>query len=575
MKHRLLVQEFLDEIRERAESNFKNRLHHAFVDWYVEAEFGGVQWTFTDDAKDGGIDALVWRPADVPPVVVVQSKFAEGVGASRLSRQAYRDFRRVVEAFYEGDDAFSGAFLHAVRDDLRHFYRKAFDQLRGLNDWRHAKKAFRLITTKNRFPGGEFERVPRENFVYADDILQLYAQYRKGATPKARPLMLSIKDKLSYTDRRRGVTSYLFNARLSDFRKYLDRNDVGRLVARNIRYNLGGKVGREIRRTYEREPFNFWYVHNGLTVICDDFTEKNQEATLINPSVVNGAQTLYAITSSSRKESAALVTTRVIVRGHDHDEPIEDDEWVQEVIRGVNTQNRVHAYDFRSNEPEQIELQSQFRDFKVFYERKRGEWREMRNEPRFRNFDRVSLPTMGQILTVVSDKDGQGVLLAKRGIEPIFDPEHYRQLFRPRARIAQRFERMYLAYRLYRLLDRFGYRDARERRRQRHARWNTLWLLHKGMTSVDRLHSRTDVQCIRDTFDDFERNTRTGQRAKKVVKKTRRAVWSAWRKARTSDRERWTANNFFKAKFGNRKVLALAYPQVRSDLQGLAKLLVR
>ena len=95
------------------------------------------------------------------------------------------------------------------------------------------------------------------------------------------------------------------------------------------------------------------------------------------------------------------------------------------------------------------------------------------------------------------------------------------------------------------------------------------------MTSVDRLHSRTDVQCIRDTFDAFERNTAAGRRAKKVVRQTRLAVWSAWRKARTSDPERWTANNFFKSKFGNRKLLSLAYPKVRSDLRDLAKLLIR
>src|SRR3989442_353653 len=78
---------------------------------------------------------------------------------------------------------------------------------------------------------------------YHSDVLRLYEQYRKGATPKARPLQLKIKDKLTYEDPHRGVTSYLFNASLSDIRQYLDDNDVGRLVARNIRYNLGGRVG--------------------------------------------------------------------------------------------------------------------------------------------------------------------------------------------------------------------------------------------------------------------------------------------------------------------------------------------
>lgn len=101
----------------------------------------------------------------------------------------------------------------------------------------------------------------------------------------------------------------------------------------------------------------------------------------------------------------------VIVRSNNKDEHIEDDDWSQQVIRGVNTQNRVRSYDFRSNEPEQIELQNRFRDLKIFYERKRGEWAEYRNEPRYRGFDKVSLKTLGQMLGATSEKDGQGVLL--------------------------------------------------------------------------------------------------------------------------------------------------------------------
>jgi hypothetical protein len=436
------------------------------------------------------------------------------------------------------------------------------------------KRRFRLVTTLNRQPTAEFERIPKENFVYVEGVLRLYEQYRKGATPRSRQLQLSIEDKLSYKDPRRRVTSYLFNARLSDIRKYLGENDVGRLVARNIRYNLGGRVGGAIRSTYEKAPHNFWYVHNGLTIVCDDFIEKDQVATLINPSVINGAQTLYAISGSANKKSQALVTTRVIVRSPHQAKAPEDDEWLQGVIRGVNTQNRVRAYDFRSNEPEQIELQKKFRDIKVFYERKRGEWREFRNEPRYRGFDRISLLELGQILTATAEKDGQGVLSVKRGTEGIFDEKHYRRLFPSRLKVLRRFEKIYLAYRLYRLLRLFGYLSTREWRRQHHAFWNTLWLLHRGVTDITRLYGRTTLQGIKDAFDAFEATGAAGRRARKLVKQTRSAVWSAWRHARKADVEFWTANNFFKSKFGNKKVLTLAYPKIRIGLRSVGQYIV-
>lgn len=442
-----------------------------------------------------------------------------------------------------------------------------------MGNWLKEKKAFRLVTTCDRTSACEFDRIPREHFVYADDILRLYAQYRKGATPKARPLQLSVEDKLCYRDPHRSMVSYLFNARVADFRKYLESNDVARLVARNIRYNLGGRIGRDIRNTYERYPRSFWYVHNGLTIICDDFIEKDQVATLTNPSVVNGAQTLYAIGGSSRKSSPALVTTRVIVRGDAGTEAgcaIEDDEWLQKIIRGVNTQNRVRGHDFRSNEPEQIELQNRFREQKVFYERKRGEWREYRNEPRYRNFDRVSLKDLAFALASVSDKSGDGVLLVKRGSEHVFDEKHYRKLFPSRTKVGRRFARFYLTFRLYRLLLRRGYASRREWRKQRHAFWNTLWILYLGINSLDEARGMTAIRRIHDVFDEFEGIGRWGRRAGKILKNVSSTVWRTWGSARTVAPEKWTANNFFKSKFGNRRILQVAFPKVRQALRELA-----
>jgi hypothetical protein len=572
MNDSLLVQEFLDELSQRADARFKGKLHQAFVDWFVEAEYGRVDWDFTDDARDGGIDAVIWRRGDLPSVVLLQSKFTENIDAALLPRGATRAFDAVVDAFYHGADALDG-LLRSVREDLRGVYRRAYNLVCDSGSWHHGKKAFRFITTYRRRGNVEHDRIHPDNYTYSMGVLQLYEQYRKGATPKARPLPLTIKDKLTYEDPARAVTSYLFNARLADFRKYLERNDVGRLVARNIRYNLGGRIGRDIRKTFENAPRNFWYVHNGITIICDDFVERDQVGTLINPSVVNGAQTLYAIAGSSRSHSPALVTTRVIVRGRDNSEAAEDDEWLQSVIRGVNTQNRVRSFDLRSNEPEQIELQNRFRDVKVFYERKRGEWRECRNEPRYKDFTRLSLRTLGMILAATAYTDGRGVLLVKRGLDAIFDERVYRKLFPSRRKVARRFEKIYLSYRVYDLLDWYGYRDQAEYRKQRHAFWTALWITHRGITGTRGLGSRATVSSLKRDFDALESGGKWGRRAGKIIRDARQAVWTAWRRARRIDPERWDPNLFFKSKVGNRMVFRLALPKVRKELEGLGRYL--
>ena len=145
--HDMIRSEFLEWLTQQANDNFKGHLHQSFVDWYVEAEFGRhVQWKFTDGPSDGGLDAVVWCPNDWPPVALIQSKFTERIAAVRLGSGAYQDFRRVVEAFRSRGELFE-EFLDGVRADAKAHYRRAFDQLCDVNDWRHAKKAFRLITT--------------------------------------------------------------------------------------------------------------------------------------------------------------------------------------------------------------------------------------------------------------------------------------------------------------------------------------------------------------------------------------------------------------------------------------------
>ena len=95
--------------------------------------------------------------------------------------------------------------------------------------------------------------------------------------------------------------------------------------------------------------------------------------------------------------------------------------------------------------------------------------------------------------------------------------------------------------------------------------------MHLGLSQVPRLYSDASVHSIRLAFDRFEGSGRTGQRARKIVRATRAAVWSAWRNARRADRERWTAMNFFKTRWGHKKVLQLAFPRMRKQLLAIGK----
>jgi hypothetical protein len=207
----------------------------------------------------------------------------------------------------------------------------------------------------------------------------------------------------------------------------------------------------------------------------------------------------------------------------------------------------------------------------VFYERKRGEWGEYRTDPKFKGFRRLQLPRLGQILMVVSEENGDGVITAKRGVDAIFDDRYYGKLFPARAKIPYRFAKMYAAYRLYETLSELGYAKAKDYRRQRHAFWNSVWLLHKGITSNGVARLNFDPVGLKRAFDLIAKKRRT----RKIVRTLTKAVWHAWRLGRKKDPELYTPNNFFKAKYGNQRILALAYPKIYKELHSLGRDLVK
>ena len=172
---------------------------------------------------------------------------------------------------------------------------------------------------------------------------------------------------------------------------------------------------------------------------------------------------------------------------------------------------------------------------------------------------------------VVSEDSGDGVITSKRGVDAIFEDRHYSDIFPPRPKIPHRFPRMYVAYRLFRLVNDLGYATAKDYRRQRHGFWNSLWLLHRGMTLNGAASLGSNTADLARAFDSIYKRRRT----RRIIRGLTKAIWHAWRVGRKKDPELYTPNNFFKSKYGNQRILALAYPKISKDLRSLSKDLSR
>lgn len=154
------------------------------------------------------------------------------------------------------------------------------------------------------------------------------------------------------------------------------------LTSRNIRDALDlSDVNEKIRTTLLKEPEHFWYLSNGITLICDrirrhgkgaPITSGNIGLRLEGASVINGAQTVSAVYRAVQQKEEKAAAGQVLVRIISLEEAPEG--FGDRITVATNTQNPTEEKDFRSRRPEQATLRHDFAlSLGLDYVIKRGE----------------------------------------------------------------------------------------------------------------------------------------------------------------------------------------------------------
>ncbi len=154
------------------------------------------------------------------------------------------------------------------------------------------------------------------------------------------------------------------------------------LFSANIRDYLGSRksdsnINNGIKQTAEIKPENFFVYNNGITAITNkiDYDNEKKELNIAGISIVNGAQTTGAIASIKDKVSENLkIPIRII--------ECENQETIKEIVRFNNSQNKLEAPDFRSNDVFQKRLKSEFEEFPdIEYSSRRGSAEDVIKRP--------------------------------------------------------------------------------------------------------------------------------------------------------------------------------------------------
>jgi hypothetical protein len=180
------------------------------------------------------------------------------------------------------------------------------------------------------------------------------------------------------------ATAYVFLLRPETIYKLFKKYKFG-LFYKNVRNPLPeSNYNEEIVQTLLNRPSAFWYFNNGITAITKHIPTIGKHSEIISNirgiQIINGAQTVYSI---YRAYQAATYNQRDIMNS---DARImfrlirsSNTLFNLEITRFTNQQNQILSRDFIANDDVQERLQQESFATNYWYERRRGEFRNIDN----------------------------------------------------------------------------------------------------------------------------------------------------------------------------------------------------
>ncbi len=142
------------------------------------------------------------------------------------------------------------------------------------------------------------------------------------------------------------------------------------LLAMNLRYYIkNGNIDSKIENSITNDYGNFWYLNNGVIIVCDSYEINDNQLKLKNFSIVNGGQTTRMI-GEIPFENDFYILAKIV---KSPEETGEKNLFVSKVAEASNTQKPIKAKDVIANRVEQRNLKSDLGNAGIFIEIKRGE----------------------------------------------------------------------------------------------------------------------------------------------------------------------------------------------------------
>lgn len=321
---------------------------------------------FTDSKGDGGID-FVYFDEDESEVVVGQNKYSEKI----TSGQARNEIRKALETLNNFQKASTSMYAATLRQQLQ-------DALDRLTDESDGNIHLMFISLSNLTQSGvtkdlDSRAVSSISVVNAENLedIILKTQSDQELVPAYTLDLDKAKNFLAYAnEKEEGV---IVNVQSDSLVRLYNARSTKGLFNLNIRRYIRSKnVDDGIKKTLSKRRDEFWFLNNGLTIACRDYSVDGNRLKLTDFSIVNGAQTTTLIATHKEQNAAPFsVPTKVVMPAPSNDK-IDLMSFFNDIAEATNSQKPIQPRDLKANSPEMIQLQRLLKKENIYLEIKRG-----------------------------------------------------------------------------------------------------------------------------------------------------------------------------------------------------------
>lgn len=334
--------------------------------------------SIVDGAQEKGIDAI-YVPDRAGRIIILQTKYHKNAGKHGIKKNDLVKLFAGVDWLMRGDlskitgNSEFAAKAQAFRDAYVNFeYSEILVVLAATaakGSGKEERDEIAHALERLRESGAAFDVATLTAEELHDALISaVHNRYKLG-------IEINFAGKPFHYERARsGARAIVGAVKGSELAKLFSKHSF-RIFDANIRNYLGmGKINQAIQRTAadKHEAANFWFYNNGVTFVCDEYSFRSLEDTVVkmrNAQIINGCQTVMSLHHTGRElKDDVEVLVRII-------EKEQDLEFFRRITLFANSQNAVRPADLVGTDTVQLELKRLLLKQGIYYETRRGDFK--------------------------------------------------------------------------------------------------------------------------------------------------------------------------------------------------------